>query len=628
MKLKFLYLAVLIFGLIGFTAFFSGDGDDVRSTFGDRIFTESDFAPGDSCAVQNPERHDDFTHENGYRQSVAGADSTRFVIKMRPQSTPWTYTKICVGWTASGSATLSYSIVVYDTLGAGGAPGSLLMLIPGQSIAGIPGFPSMIWNSSTVSIPVTGAVYIGVRWNATATSNVFCSADESPATTLWAGYKAVGSPPTWTTIQSQFAGYRCMCIRAEGQGGGGQLNQPDEWCNIPPGIPGSGAIWGHASVAFGDTLYVQGDGAATATTMFRKYSISGNTWTTGTPMPGPKAGGDLVACGGKIYYVGGGSSVTVGDAPQYVYNPATGTWTTIAPIPVPRTGMVGESYQDSLIYVISGGWTTYSTQVDVYRVGSNTWTTATAMPGGTGRRSFAGGLWGNKIFVCAGYSASYRNDLQIGTINPANPLSITWAAGPSIAQNSSRPGGTAIADRFYIVIGEVVTPVGAASDSMGIFNINTNTWSYVDGKPTRTSNLWGVVSGSFVNCSGRMGVKIWVPGGSLTNTNRPLDVFADTCLINCTVVTGVAQNNNNRIPETYVLKQNYPNPFNPSTKISYLLPKASDVKLVVYDLLGREVITLVNEFRTAGTHTVEFNASNLASGVYLYRIEAGDFKDT
>jgi hypothetical protein len=51
------------------------------------------------------------------------------------------------------------------------------------------------------------------------------------------------------------------------------------------------------------------------------------------------------------------------------------------------------------------------------------------------------------------------------------------------------------------------------------------------------------------------------------------------------------------------------------------------VKLVVFDILGKEVTTLVNDYRTAGTHQVEFNASNLASGVYLYRIEAGDFKD-
>jgi len=420
-----------------------------------------------------------------------------------------------------------------------------------------------------------------------------------------------------------------MCIRAEGQGGGGQLNQPNQWCSNFPNVPGSGVIWGHASVAMGDTLYLAGDGAALGSNMFRRYSISGNNWTTAANMPGLKCGGDLVACGGKVYYIGGGTTLTIGDGPQYVYNPATGTWSTIASITTPVSGNVAESYQDSLIYCISGGWSTFLTTVQVYRVGSNTWTTATSLPGGAGRRSFAGGLWGDKIFVCAGYSGTYRNDLYIGTINPANPLSITWAAGPTIAQNTSRPGGTAIADRFYIVIGEVVTPAGAGSDSMGVFNISTNTWSYVDGNPFRASNFWGVVSGSFVNCGGRLGVKIWIPGGALgTVSTRPLTVFSDTCLTNCTVVTGVAQNNNNKIPETFVLKQNYPNPFNPSTKISYLLPKASEVTLVVYDLLGREVVTLVNEFRTAGTHTVEFNASNLASGVYLYRIEAGDFKDT
>ncbi len=87
-------------------------------------------------------------------------------------------------------------------------------------------------------------------------------------------------------------------------------------------------------------------------------------------------------------------------------------------------------------------------------------------------------------------------------------------------------------------------------------------------------------------------------------------------------------NNNNQIPELYKLSQNYPNPFNPATQISFGIPKAGNVKLVVYDILGREVATLVNEFRTAGNYSVDFDASNYASGVYLYRFESGDFVET
>ncbi|MBS1493718.1 MAG: T9SS type A sorting domain-containing protein, partial [Bacteroidetes bacterium] len=81
-------------------------------------------------------------------------------------------------------------------------------------------------------------------------------------------------------------------------------------------------------------------------------------------------------------------------------------------------------------------------------------------------------------------------------------------------------------------------------------------------------------------------------------------------------------------PDKYELAQNYPNPFNPTTKINFSLPKQGFVSLNIFDVTGREVAKLVNEVTEAGYHSVDFNASNFASGVYFYRIEAGEFTDT
>ena len=75
------------------------------------------------------------------------------------------------------------------------------------------------------------------------------------------------------------------------------------------------------------------------------------------------------------------------------------------------------------------------------------------------------------------------------------------------------------------------------------------------------------------------------------------------------------------VPKEFYVDQNYPNPFNPTTTIKFGLPAASEVSLVIYDMLGREVITLVNSKELkAGTHSYIFNASNIASGAYVYRL--------
>jgi hypothetical protein len=94
-----------------------------------------------------------------------------------------------------------------------------------------------------------------------------------------------------------------------------------------------------------------------------------------------------------------------------------------------------------------------------------------------------------------------------------------------------------------------------------------------------------------------------------------------------TASTGVI-GNNGLTPDTYTLSQNFPNPFNPTTTINFTLPKDGLVKLVVYDITGKEVKVLANEIRTAGYHSISFDASNLPSGVYLYKLSAGNFVET
>lgn len=109
----------------------------------------------------------------------------------------------------------------------------------------------------------------------------------------------------------------------------------------------------------------------------------------------------------------------------------------------------------------------------------------------------------------------------------------------------------------------------------------------------------------------------WYPSNQESGINR----------ITLDIAVNIADYNIN-IPQAFSISQNYPNPFNPVTKIKYSIPQRSFVAIKIYDVLGKEVTTLVNEEKQSGNHEVEFNASNFSSGVYFYRMQAGDFTDT
>ncbi len=115
---------------------------------------------------------------------------------------------------------------------------------------------------------------------------------------------------------------------------------------------------------------------------------------------------------------------------------------------------------------------------------------------------------------------------------------------------------------------------------------------------------------------------IYVTGQTLFDYDS--EAMAVTIKYTDEISTGIESENKN-IPESFHLNQNYPNPFNPSTNIKYGLPTASNVKLEVYNFLGQKIITLLDSYQSAGYHEVKFDASQLASGIYLYRLQAGEF---
>jgi N-acetylneuraminic acid mutarotase len=216
-----------------------------------------------------------------------------------------------------------------------------------------------------------------------------------------------------------------------------------------------------------------------------------------------------------------------------------------------------------------------------------------------------------KIYAIGGTTQNYEVEFY-KHVEEYNPLDNTWT------QKADMPTGrwglfTCDVDGLIYAIGGRGGQAGESCTINEVYNPLTDTW--VVKAPMNTERI--------TPAAGVINNKIYVTGG---HGGPPIDYLSST--EEYTPDISDSDLELNLRPNDFLLYQNYPNPFNPTTAIRYQIPELSFVTFKVYDVLGNEVVILVNEEKPTGSYEVEFDATALSSGIYFYRLQAGDFIET
>ena len=214
------------------------------------------------------------------------------------------------------------------------------------------------------------------------------------------------------------------------------------------------------------------------------------------------------------------------------------------------------------------------------------------------------------------YTELYTGDLSGRTLTHGL---YKWSTGVQVSSSGVTISGTAsdvwifqIAQNLELTSGAIVTLSGGAQAS--------NIFWQVAGQVTlgTTVAMKGIILCKTLIV---MNTGATLNGRALAQTAVTLDAN----IVTTTVATNIIGADPQQIPVQFTLGQNFPNPFNPETKINYSIAKEGHVKLMVFNAIGNKVATIVNEYKPAGNYAIQFNGSNLASGIYLYRLESGNY---
>jgi photosystem II stability/assembly factor-like uncharacterized protein len=358
----------------------------------------------------------------------------------------------------------------------------------------------------------------------------------------------------------------------------------------------------------------------------RRTTDGGTTWLNANPNPG--------VINGDIYAIealdANTAWATTSPAATFVYKTTNGgtNWTQVfTQAGGFMNGIVFRDANNGFIQgdPVGGRWSLFRTTD-----GGNTWdSTGLFLP-----QNATEAGWNNAVILLG-------NTIWMGTNNTrvykSTNFGLTWTFSATTGTTNSygvafNDGSNGIAGGTNIVRstdgGATFTGIGTAPGTGNILGMDgeANNFWYLRGTGIfRSSNYGANFTQVYTASASQTDVDFINVGGCLHGWS----VGASGTIIKMrdSLITGVT-NNYTEVPNEYRLEQNYPNPFNPATTINFALPVAGHVVLKIYDVTGKEAAVLVNDFRQQGSHSVNFNAAGLSSGIYFYTLKAGDFVST
>lgn len=536
--------------------------------------------------------YDDNTWENGYGFNP-GFGLAKFVMKFTPDVYPYTINQICYAFTrtAAGSPNFTFDIIVYDAAGTGGGPGNVVVTIP-NIVINIPIWPSTAWfdfiNLTGIPALISGSYYVGFSYDPAAQPSHYICADESAITTQRQGYGYTQS--AWLPIQYYYTYYKTIGVR----------------------VDGTGPIFAH-NIAVGPFLSLPGVfNVGTPKVIKAKVKNLGTSNESSIPIK-------FLINGTQINSIMMNLNAGAVDSVSFNWTPAdTGT---------------------KVLKVIA------SLATDQYRANDTVTTIVNVYPPG-----YAQSCWGTDT-ISAGYPFyTYYMDSRTDMLYKANEINLQYTPGII-----SKIGFMVKSAAPQVMNGFKIKMQNTSLTSLTGF-VNTGWTEVYSGSYSLPANglQWIHFNTPFWFAGNNLLMEIcfnnssWTANTIIASTTNAGRVFhghqdlpsGDGCVdINTGsiqaalpnicfqgIMTGLNKEKSN-IPDKFSLSQNYPNPFNPITSINYSIPKQTNVRLTIFDALGRKVAVLVNEKQSAGNYNVEWDGTNYSSGLYFYKIECDGFMD-